>query len=300
VVALFVAVVLLLLVPFARNIVVRSRGGELTAREEAAASGWLAGSMAFAQTEPDTRRPSMAPVDFAYPQRLRPVTLQYQRTWRDSSGRFSGRATGVVALQPDSVDGTPAWRLVSQVFGARDGRGFTTADSVYVRRADLHLLRRVVVQAPFSRYDQIRIAQQFRHDSIVGRMNATGADASPEGRLIARRLPPSAIPMTADALAPVLFGTIDLHTAWHGAMSLAGWAVIDSNVQTPVAIQVDGDEVVTVPAGTFECWRLSVHYSGPTLHYWVRKSDGLAVKSRQVEARNVIRDVVLTGITRDR
>lgn len=297
VVALFVAVVLLLLIPFARNAIVGSRGGELSGREASAASGWLAGSLAFAQTENDTLRRSKVPVRFAYPERLRPVTLRYQRTWRDSTGRTTGRATGVVALQRDSVDRTAAWRLVSLTAGTRDGRPFTTADSVYVTRADLRLLRRVVVQTPFSRYDQIRIAQQFRGDSIVGRMNARGADASPAGRPIARKLPPSAIPLTADALATVLFATVDLHPAWRGAMSLAGWAVIDSNVQTPVAIQVDGDEVVSVPAGTFECWRLTVRYSGPTLHYWVRKSDGLAVKSLQSQDNDVVREVVLTRAT---
>ncbi|HKW47830.1 MAG TPA: hypothetical protein VJN70_10305, partial [Gemmatimonadaceae bacterium] len=292
-VALFVAVVLLLLLPFARNTIVR-RGGEVSAREESAASGWLAGSLAFAQTERDPRRSSVAPVQFAHPGRLRPVTLEYERTWRDSTGRISGRATGVVAFQPDSVDRVPAWRLVSRTDGTRDGRAFTTLDSVYITRADLHLLSRVVIQTPFSRYDEIRIAQQFRHDSMVGHMNAKGADASPEGRPIARRLAPSAIPMTADALAPVLFATVDLHPSWRGALSLAGWGVIDSDVQTPVAMQVDGDEVVSVPAGTFECWRLTVHYAGPTLRWWVRKSDGLAVRSLQSQDKDVVREVVLT------
>lgn len=285
VVALFVAVVLLMLVPLARNTLFRSRGSELSVREESATSGWLAGSLVFAQTELGT-----LPVRFDHPERLRPVTLQYERSWRDSTGRITGRATGVVALQPDSV----AWRLVSRTDGTRDGRAFTTLDSVYITRADLRLLSRVVVQTPYSRYDEIRIAQQFRNDSIVGHMNAKGADASPEGRPIARRLPPSAIPMTADALAPVLFATVDLHPSWRGAMSLAGWGVIDSDVQTPVAMQVDGDEVVSVPAGTFECWRLTARYAGPTLRWWVRKSDGLAVKSVQSQDDNVVREVVLT------
>ena len=296
VVALFVAVVLLLLVPFARNALFRSRGGELAVREETSASGWLAGSLAFAQTEPDTRRASAVPppVRLAYPERLRPATLQYQRTWHDSTGRMTGRATGVVALRPDSVDRTAAWRLVSRTDGTRDGRAFTTVDSVYFTRADLRLLSRVVVEMPYSRYDRIRVAQQFRNDSIVGRMNATGADASPAGRPIARKLPPSAIPLTADPLGPVLFGAVDLHPAWRGAMSLAGWAVIDRDVQTSVAMQVDGEEVVSVPAGTFACWRLTVQYAGPTLRYWVRKSDGVAVKSLQSQDNDVVREVVLT------
>ena len=297
VVALFVAVVLLLLVPFARNTFVRSRGGEPSAREESAASGWLAGSVAFAQTDPDTRRLAMVPVRFAYPERLRPVTLQYQRIWRDSNSRIRGRGTGAVTLQPDSVDRTPAWRLVSQNSGTRDSRAFTTVDSVYVARADLRLLRRVVVEMPYSRYEQIRIAQQFRDDSILGHMNARGADASPDGRPIARRLPPSAIPLIADALAPVLFGAVDLHPAWRGAMSLVGWAVIDRDVQVPVAMQLDGDEVVSVPAGTFACWRLTVLYAGHTLHYWVRKSDGLGVRSLQPEDNDLVREVVLTRVS---
>src|SRR5690242_4537464 len=205
VVALFVAVVLLLLVPFARSTIFR-RHADVAPREESVASEWLAGSLAFAGTDQERRESTIEPVRFSSPERLRPVTLEYKRTWRDSPGRVTDTATGVIALRADTVDRTPSWRLVSVNAGSRHGRAFRTVDSVYVARSDLRLLRRVAIQAPYSRYDEIRIEQRFTRDSVVGRMNANGAKMPPAERRIARRLPPSPVPHIADPFAPVLFG----------------------------------------------------------------------------------------------
>jgi len=46
----------------------------------------------------------------------------------------------------------------------------------------------------------------------------------------------------------------------------------------PVQLRVTGEERVRVPAGTFDCWRMTISHSGGVIDYWVRKSDGIAVR----------------------
>ncbi len=41
---------------------------------------------------------------------------------------------------------------------------------------------------------------------------------------------------------------------------------------------MQGEERVTVPAGTFDCWRISIRLGGREIGYWARKRDGLGVR----------------------
>jgi polyisoprenoid-binding protein YceI len=54
--------------------------------------------------------------------------------------------------------------------------------------------------------------------------------------------------------------------------------VIPKDVLRPVQLRVTGEERVRVPAGTFDCWRMTISHSGGVIDYWVRKSDGIAVR----------------------
>jgi hypothetical protein len=63
-------------------------------------------------------------------------------------------------------------------------------------------------------------------------------------------------------------------------------------VSFPVQLRVTGDERITVPAGTFDCWRLAVDASVGMQTYWVRKSDGVGVRA-VLERDGVVRDLVL-------
>jgi hypothetical protein len=254
---------------------------------------WMSASVAFAQTEPRDTRDMLPAMDLGHGDRLRAVALDYERTWRDTTGRMTGRLLGVVTTQRDMVNGVAAWRLVSTNTGVRDGRAITTIDSVFVGRTDLRLLRRTVLETPYRRYDEIRIVQSFSGDSVLGRMNAKGADATPAGRPIARWLPPSRGPYVADAFAPVLFAAIGLHAGWTGSASLVGWAVVSRDIFMPVKLRIEGEDSVSVPAGRFDCWRLSVVGGGHAVSNWVRKSDGLGVRSVERMPNGERREVVL-------
>jgi hypothetical protein len=71
-----------------------------------------------------------------------------------------------------------------------------------------------------------------------------------------------------------------------------GWAVRDDDVFYPIDLQVEGEEQVIVPAGRFECWRLSLRFAGRRFDYWVRKTDGLGIR-----LQDPTREFVLTRIS---
>jgi hypothetical protein len=283
----------LLVLPLGRARTPSRDGHDAPASGERTALEWMSAPIAFAQTEPRDSKMVVPAMDLSRTDRLRPATLEYERTWRDSTGRMTGRLVGLVTMRLDTVNGVPAWRLVSTNSGARRGRTLTTIDSVFVARADLSLLRRTTLEKPYSRYDEIRIVQTFRGDSVVGRMNAKGADASADGRPIARRLPIARAPYIADALVPVSLIAVDLRAGWSGSASIVGWAVIDRDVYMPIELRVEGEESITVPAGRFECWRLSIRGGGHAVSHWVRKSDGVGVRSVEQTSNGERREVLL-------
>jgi len=275
--AALVAALLLLAMPL-----IRGRRPETRAprgpNAEHVASEWFAGGVAFANSVPGGGTPGLPRMELTRADRLRPATLEYARIWRDSTGATIGEMRGLLSMRPDDVDGVPAWRLVTHDSGSRRGRPVLAVDTVIVARDDLRPLRRTALVTPYLRYDEISIRQTFRGDSVTGRMNAKGADASAAGRPIARSVPAAFGPYIADAFAPVLLGAVQLHRRWAGSASIIGWAVVDGDVFIPIELRVEGEEQVTVPAGRFDCWRMSIRYSGRVLDYWVRKSDGIGVR----------------------
>jgi hypothetical protein len=171
-------------------------------------------------------------------------------------------------------------------------------ETLYIARSDLRLLHRTIGVSPFRRWQRIDIRQHFQGDRLTGRMTTDGPSIG-AGRPIARTLRPAFGPYFSDVFAPVLFMAVPLSSTWKGSASLLGWAVIDSDVFTPVELRVEGEERIAVPAGTFDCWRISVRFAGERMVYWVRRSDGLGVRlldDLNVPARGT-REVVLTRIS---
>jgi hypothetical protein len=280
--AALAAMLLLLAIPFVHS-------PDSLIGDERAATEWIPMPVALAQTTV-----SRAPViELAQVDRLRPLTLEYARSWRDSRQQEVARTQTVVTLQQRTSEGTPAWLLVSRSSGVRGGRELVSLDSVTVARSDLRLLRRTALVAPYSRYDDIRITQLFRGDSVRGQMIATRAGTAAAQRPIARTMRPESQPYIAGAFGPVLLGSLELHAGWRGRASLVGWAVRDDDVSMPIELRVVGEGVVTVPAGRFDCWHLEIHYRGRALLYWARKSDGVGVRSVEREASGVTRETVL-------
>ena len=263
---------------------------------EDVASPGVFGNSAFAQLPPHGDRPALAPARVTAGERLRPIQLQMERRVIDAAGKV--RATGQLSLQVSSASlgNTAAWRVVSV---KRDNlpRPHVDVESMYVAKSDLHLLQRSVHVAPYSRYQRINVAQKFSGDSISGRMNTEGPSIG-AGRSFARLLPRAFAPFIAESMAPVFFTAVPLSANWSGNVTVLGWAVRDDDVLVPTESRVESAETITVPAGSFDCWRMSLRFAGKQVNYWVRKSDGLGVRvrSKPDSRTREIREIVLTRI----
>lgn len=256
------------------------------------ATEWLPGSAV--QAQPDASRSTRnAPIAFARAGRLQPKRLEYLRTWRDPAQKEIGRINGLITLERTTRDGRPAFLVVSRNDGTRSGRKLFTLDSVEVARNDLQPLYHSALEKPYSRYSDIVIDQTFRNDSVLGRMRALQNGKVAAQRPIARKLSSVPQPLLIDAVAPVTLGAVAIRSGWSGSASMLGWAVRDDDVFTPIDLRVDGSQTVTVPAGRYDCWRLSIRFTGHMMTYWIRKSDGVGVRGLEKEASGVTREVVL-------
>lgn len=234
-----------------------------------------------------------APTTFELPRvrlsgaQLRPMHLEYARLLVLQNGTTLTLGRGSLDITTASVEDHAAWRIV-QLWHSADT---VQAETLHVDRASLRLLGRVARVAPYRRYHGITIRQRLRGDSLLGWMNTDEG----LGRPIARHLPPAFSPYVSDAMAPLALLGAPLTSAWKGELSLLGWAVRSNDVFAPVTLAVEGEEHITVPAGSFDCWRIGLGVFGQRKTYWVRKSDGLGVRTRDEtsDARG-IQDLVLT------
>jgi hypothetical protein len=249
------------------------------------AGSFLSGSEVFAAQPAPTRR-ELPPVSLSGA-RFRPMHLEYAKLLRRPNGATIALGHGSLDVATARVEDRDAWRIVQR---------WATADTVqvetlHVDRASLRLLGRVVRVAPYRRYRGITIRQRLIGDSLVGWMNTDEG----LGRPIARHVLPAFSPFVSDAMAPIALLGVPLSSTWNGELSLLGWAVRSNDVFAPVTLAVDGEERITVPAGTFDCWRIALGVFGQRKIYWVRKSDGLGVRtSDETTDPRGVQDFVLT------
>jgi len=213
------------------------------------------------------------------------------RAGRVAYGRFE-QIAGVrrqvgsesVSLSPDQIDGRAVWRVLQQ----RQLADTEHVETSYVDRASLEPLSRTIRVRPYTHYAGITVSQRLAHDSLTGSMQIDRGIHRP----IARRLPPQLGPYLSDAISPVLLGATTLGPSWRGRLAVLGWAVRDGDVSFPVRLRIVGEERVTVPAGTFACWKVNVDASIGMQSFWVRKSDGVGVRAVLTRA-DTTREIVL-------
>ncbi|MFN2601482.1 MAG: hypothetical protein ABR582_01865 [Gemmatimonadaceae bacterium] len=252
------------------------------------------GDVAFAQTL-RAAAPTLPAASATRASVIRPMSLAYSREIRDGAGKLLARIPLELQITPDVLDNVPVWRVTTISQNMSEAQRYVSSDTVYVNRSDLAVARRSIHVAPYSRYARINVQQVFRRDSVLGRMTTDGPSTG-AGRSISRALPKSFQPYVADQLGPVFLMAVPLDRTWRGSVSLLGWAVRPEDLFVPVELRVEGEDSIVVPAGRFDCWRLSIRFSGRRLDYWVRKSDRLAVRVR--DNSNVAtfgaREIVLT------
>jgi hypothetical protein len=243
---------------------------------------------------PKDAEASQATTRDALVHKLRPMTFSFERRFVDASGRATdgGRLDATIARGPQA--GT--WRITSLwsgLSGSPDRQGaHEWRESAMVRDGTLEPITRTVTVTPFRRWDGIHIAQSFRNDSVLGEMTLMGTITH---RPIQHDLRPARAPIVvAEALAPIYFLGLDVQPRAVFNVDMLGWAVVDNDVLAPVSFRVDGSEKIATPAGSFDCWRLTLQTKGPSVANWIRKSDHFAVLTRRVQSDGTIRETVLT------
>ena len=285
--AVIAAALLLIVIPRGRT------NDRLT--DEAWVSPAFFGNAAFAQ--PPAAGPALPPMTLERARNVTPRVVQFSRRLRDSTGRLTSDLRGDLMLSHAVLDGEPAWKIVSLEHDSSAMRRHADAETLYIARSDLRLLRRAVHVTPYHRFQRINILQRFQGDSITGRMTTDGPSIG-EGRGIARQLNPAYGPYLSDAMVPILLVAEPLDRQWQRSASLLGWAVVPNDIFVPLAMRVVGEETVTVPAGTFDCWRIAIRFSNREISYWARKSDGLGVRVFEGSrpSFNGTREVVLVSV----
>ena len=113
---------------------------------------------------------------------------------------------------------------------------------------------------------------EFRGDT------AFGATSIPGGRRSIVASVPSGSLINAAMLETVL-RLLPLQTAWEDSAAVLTVSA-NGNALLPARLSVIGDDRVRVPAGTFDCWVVSVRAGDLTRGmYWVTKSDPMIVRS---------------------
>jgi hypothetical protein len=210
---------------------------------------------------------------------LAPARLVYQASVRrGDSLRVLGERSVTVA--PANYLGISAWLLIEQTQAPAP---FGLSDSLFVDRTTLRPLHWS------THVDYVQIVAEFRDDSIFGGMTSPAGRRTivmgmPGTALVTSAMTEAAVPLFP--LAPGFSDSVDVV-----ATDLARTTILRG------ALTVLGEERVTVPAGTFDAWlvTLTTDAGGPT--YWVAKKEHIIVRStRLVPETGAMLTYDLTGI----
>jgi len=275
VLAVAASVILAAAIGISRSI---QRPSPSTAVADTATSSFTSGffiSPAFAQTPP--RVPGAPPIAAFNAKVLDGRQLEYRIQFVDSAGRVTPNGIGKIVSARAQYEGTAAFRVLhTATISANDDQPRALSETLFVDATTLRLLARSVTEAPYSHFSKISIRQRFVGDSVLGEMRTDSSIHRP----IAHRLTPTFAPYISDALAPLALSGVTLSSSWRGSLSVVGWAVRSNDVFYPVTLWVVGEETLATANGPVPCWKLRVSAPPEQRVEWVRKSDGIAIKSR--------------------
>ena len=218
-----------------------------------------------------------------------PLIAQIQPT-RVRAGRwtYEGSTTGdgvfttsqgpprTIVIAAGNFEGRPIWVASSSP---------EMLDTVLVDRVTLRPLRYV---RPMR---HARLVQHFSHDSIDELLYVEPSPKARERTLRGAALLPdvSVGPMLV-SWSPhsleVLVQALPLNRDWRGSVYSANWVTMATRFPTFTALdlRVTGSERVTVPAGTFDCWRLEAREGDDKAMLWVSRDHGWLVMRRHTSS----------------
>ncbi len=193
------------------------------------------------------------------PSSMRPGRWTYEIRWITDGVFTSSQGQRTITRVASKRDGKPVWLMTE-----------SGHDTVLIDQASLRPLRYV---RPMRR--QLLI-QEFGRDSMVelfhggtppNERHFQGSAALPG--LAGSPLLVAWSPYSIDAL----FQALPLARGWQGSVYSVNWLAFSDRVPafTPVDLRVTGTGRITVPAGTFDCWKLGVRDGFEKTLVWVSK-----------------------------
>lgn len=200
-------------------------------------------------------------------------------TWVYRVGRQGGHAMyQTVYLLTRAGSGEQAeWISVDS---RRTPDGWTRADTMYYAADGLTPLRQTYHRAHDGQ-DRWSVRVRFGSDSVDVVSDYLGnRDHPPQRRTWSAQLPDDGVPSVVAAHEPALglfVRRLPLAKGWAGSFHAGP---IGNRSYRETSFKVVGEARVTVPAGVFDCWRVTVT-DGVTLRrvLWVSKAEQLLVKS---------------------
>jgi len=210
---------------------------------------------------------------------LRPARYSYEvAVTRDGLTQPLGLQT--ISFADATYAGAPSWLILE----TRDGGGIAGLDSVVASRDRLTPLHWG------ASIGQARLAAEFTRDTLYG------ATSSPLGR---RSLVGPA-PRGVIASEGMLDGVLQIAPIEYGWTADVTLLVADLTATRVVAarLMVEREEEVTVPAGTFPSWVVSLRTGNGDKWLWVSKEHRIVVKSSQAlpQLDGAVLDRVLTRV----
>ena len=205
-------------------------------------------------------RPRYALITATVPSDVRAGRWTYEARWITDDVFASPQGQRTITRTAASRDGKPVWLMTES----------TIPDTVLVDQASLRPLRYV---RPMRRH---LLIQEFGRDSVVERFDG-GAPPNERHFLGSAPVPGPAgspllvawSPYSIDALVQAL----PLSRGWRGSVYSINWLVYSDRVPafTPLDLRVTGVDRITVPAGTFDCWKVEVTDGADKSIVWVSK-----------------------------
>jgi hypothetical protein len=220
--------------------------------------------------------------------RLKPGRWVYAWTQtRQSRAPDSSEMADTVTIRRGTFRNDSVW-LVTRRTRRVSGRGPGRFDSLYLDLSNLRLLRHALLVPAL---DRLRVAGSvdFERDSLRWQFVVPGSGTLGRGRdtVITASLPPDKVVQWWLGL-PLALNGIQFAKNWTGAVPMLllsiDWLGHDSPVHVYwIDLRVTGREQVTVPAGRFDCWRISEKIPGnedrkATADVWVDTRSGVVVK----------------------
>jgi hypothetical protein len=187
--------------------------------------------------------------------------------------------TRTLTVEPATRDGQAAW-LVVDTKAASDR---IDSDSLFVTRATFTPLLELVHRgAAFA-------ISRFVNDSVkiqiqTERGPAAMSVAMPRGTIV------------NGAMLEVAMRLLPLAEGWAGHVEMLAVGSM-GGATIPIDLRLEGVDTITVPAGTFSCWRFSRSIQGADQRFWIDRKGRALVKmsTTSPSSPDMILEMALTG-----